>query len=323
MSFRIGSFNMYKFSFQSNDEMRKDIGKIAQIIYDQQFGIIALQEVFSELAFNILLKHLGSHRWAGTWEKPSSFSSLASEGYAYIWDKYKFRLSRAQLDDGSWREYIPTIYKQYRIDRSLGQRQLIRNPYYARFEPTNGSYCELRLINTHIMFARSSAIDDVPDSLGDISMRKNEFKILTQALYSSIADKVYKYDNNRPSYTIILGDYNLNLRQSGAISSAYIDEKIDVEDGRYTKHLYTTQTELTTLKMPPKDPNAQDYNNMTCWANNYDHFTYDLQRFEGVKITVRRHDSVTSYCNSDYKEHRKTISDHVPIIMDINIKDRL
>lgn len=322
MSFRIGSFNLYKFSYQSDDEIRKDLDKIVQIIYDQQFGIIALQEVFSESAFNTILNKLGTMRWDGCWKAPDSISSSAREGYAYIWDKRKFRLSRTQLDDGSWREYIPIIYKQYRIDRSLGQCQLIRNPYYARFEPTNGSYCELRLINTHIMFARSSAIDDVPDSLGDISMRKNEFKILTQALYSSIADKVYKY-NNRPSYTIILGDYNLNLRQSGAISSAYIDEIIDIEDGRYTKRLLTTQTELTTLKMPPKDPNAQDYNNMTCWANNYDHFTYDLQRFEGVKISVKRHDSVTSYCNSDYKEHRKTISDHVPIIMDINIKDRL
>lgn len=321
MSFRIGSFNLYKFSYQSDDEIRKDVDKIVQIIYDQQFGIIALQEVFSESAFNMLLKNLGTMRWDGCWSAPDSVSASAREGYAYIWDKRKFRLSRTQLDDGSWREYIPRIYKQYRIDRKLGQCQLIRNPYYARFEPTNGANCELRLINTHIMFARSSAINDVPDSLGNISMRKNEFMILTQALYSSIADKVYR--NNRPAYTIILGDYNLNLRQSRAISSAYIDEIIDIEDGRYTKRLLTTQTELTTLKMPPKDPNAQDYNNLNCWANNYDHFTYDLQRFEGVKISVKRHDSVTSYCNSDYKEHRKTISDHVPIIMDINIKDRL
>lgn len=318
MSFRIGSFNLYKFSFQSDSEMRKDVDKITQIIYDQQFGIIALQEVFSESAFYMLLKRLGTMRWDGVWESPPSVSSAAREGYAFIWDKSKFRLSRTDYEDGTWREYIPRIYKQYRIDRSLGQRQLIRNPYYARFEPLNGSFCEFRLINTHIMFARSTAINDVPDSFGNIAMRKNEFQILTQALYASIADKVYK--NNRPAYTIILGDYNLNLRQSGAISSAYIDEVIDVVDGRYTKHLLTTQSELTTLKMPPKDPNAQDYNNMTCWANNYDHFTYDLQRFEGVKISVQRKDSVTSYCDSDYKIHRKTISDHVPIIMDINIR---
>lgn len=315
---------MYKFSSQANDEMRKDVAKIAQIIRDQQFGIIALQEVLSPFAFEMLLKQLGTTRWDGKWESPPSISSSASEGYAFIWDKTKFRPSRAKRDDGKWREFIPRIYNQYRIDRRLGQRKLIRNPYYARFEPTNGANCEFRLINTHIMFARSSAIEDVPDSLSSIEMRRNEFKILTEALYSSIANKPYdaQVHNNRPSYTIILGDYNLNLRQSGTTSGAYIDEIVNVADGNYIKHLITAQTNLTTLKMPPRDPNMPDYDVNTCWANNYDHFTYDKERFEGIDISIGRINSVAGYCNSDYKVHRKTISDHVPIKMDINIKSR-
>ena len=46
MAYRIGSFNMFKFSFRSDNEIRKNIKQIARIIYEQQFEIIALQEVF-------------------------------------------------------------------------------------------------------------------------------------------------------------------------------------------------------------------------------------------------------------------------------------
>ena len=65
MAFRIGSFNMFKFSFRSDNEIRKDIKLIARIIYEQQFDIIALQEVFSKNAMDLLLKELGEHRMAG------------------------------------------------------------------------------------------------------------------------------------------------------------------------------------------------------------------------------------------------------------------
>ena len=33
MAYRFGSFNMYKFSFRSDNEIKKDIDLIAQIIY--------------------------------------------------------------------------------------------------------------------------------------------------------------------------------------------------------------------------------------------------------------------------------------------------
>ena len=58
MAYRIGSFNMFKFSFRSDNEIRKDIKLIARIIYEQQFEIIALQEVFSKNAMDLLLKEL-------------------------------------------------------------------------------------------------------------------------------------------------------------------------------------------------------------------------------------------------------------------------
>ena len=60
MSYKIGSFNMYKFqAYLSDEEHKKEINKIAQIIEDEQFSVMALQEIFSKQAMEMLLKRLG------------------------------------------------------------------------------------------------------------------------------------------------------------------------------------------------------------------------------------------------------------------------
>jgi hypothetical protein len=317
MAYRIGSFNMFKFSFRSDNEIRKNIKQIARIIYEQQFEIIALQEVFSKNAMDLLLKELGEHRWQGVWEAPNALSTLAAEGYAYIWDKTRFRLSTTVLPDGSTRIFKPHIYNQYKVNRSLGQRQLIRNPYYARFEPINGAFCEFRLINVHIMFSRNSTHNNILDA-GAILLRKREFDILTKSLYLSIADKVY--GNNRPSYTIILGDYNLNLPFSGA-KYAFLNEVVEIENGGTIRKLITVQKELTTLKSSPTEEQLKKKKDIIAsyWANNFDHFTYDYDRFQGIGMHAGRINTIQQYCNNDYQLHRKEISDHVPITLDINL----
>lgn len=48
MSYTIGSFNVMKLSYQSNTEIRKDYHMLAQIIKDEKFDVIALQEALSE-----------------------------------------------------------------------------------------------------------------------------------------------------------------------------------------------------------------------------------------------------------------------------------
>lgn len=315
MAYRIGSFNMFKFSFRSDNEIKKDMDLIACIIYEQQFDIIALQEVFSKNAMDLLIKLLGEHRWQGVWDSPNSYSSIAAEGYAYIWDKTKIRLSTTYLPDGSSRIFRPHIYNQYRVDKSIGQRQLIRNPYYARFEPVNGAFCEFRLINVHIMFAKSNTTSDILD-VGAVSLRRREFDILTKSLYLSIADKVY--GNNKPSYTIILGDYNLNLPTSGAKSS-FLNEIVEVDNGGKIRKLVTVQNELTTLKASSNDDLNDKFSIPSYWANNFDHFTYDYDRFEGLGINTGRINTVQQYCGDDYSLHRKIVSDHVPVALDINL----
>ena len=65
MAYKIGSFNMFKFSFQSDSEIRKDFTKLSRIIRDNRFDIIALQEVFSPNALARLLDYLGRFEWNG------------------------------------------------------------------------------------------------------------------------------------------------------------------------------------------------------------------------------------------------------------------
>lgn len=313
MAYKIGSFNMFKFSFQSDSEIRKDFTVLSRIVRDNKFDIIALQEVFSPNALGRLLNHLGQYEWDGVWDSPTSFSSFAAEGYGFIWNKRRMRLAATTQPDGTKKTFRPHIYNQYRVDRRLGQTQLIRNPYYARFEPLDGSFCEIRLINTHIMFSKGNSQNQLLD-IGAVVMRKREFDILTQALYNSIADK--RYGNNRPAYTIILGDYNLNLRTSGA-AGAYLNEIVMLEDQGHIKRLVTVQDKLTTLKADKSENREPGF---SFWANNYDHFTYDMDRFSTVSALSSKIDTVKEYCNNDYKLHRKTVSDHVPIALNINLK---
>lgn len=304
MSYRIGSFNMYKFSYRSDREIRKDLSLIGQIIRDAQFDIVAMQEVYNEGCLKMLLPHIGSH-WNYCWASPVTATSSAAEGYAFIWDSRRFQLAAE-----------PRIFYQYKLDRNEWQVGLTRDPYYARFIPINGPFFELRLINAHIMFRRNGNVDE-SNPLGDVPMRLNEYNVLARALYPKIADKVY--GNNRPGYTFLMGDFNLNLMGSGA-GYPYLWGSYEIEDGYSRKTMMTGQYDMTTLKRrstsdeSKPDANANDY-----WANNYDHFTYDSQRFAGFGIDCRRVDSV-QYCK-DYLEHRKAVSDHVPIIMDLDIRN--
>ena len=55
-SYTIGSFNMYKMDFKSNEETRKKFDQIAEIIRAEQFDVIGLQEVMSEMAVKRLVR---------------------------------------------------------------------------------------------------------------------------------------------------------------------------------------------------------------------------------------------------------------------------
>ena len=314
LSIKIGSFNLYKFhAYQSDDEIRKDLITLTRIISDEQFDIIAFQEIFSESALSRILTGLGRN-WDGRWAKPNSHSVQLSEGYAFIWEKNKFKLSESLTSSGR-RTYSPRIYNQYRINKIAGQQELTRNPFFARFESVNGFF-EIRLINAHIMFSKSAFMSETDNLPNDVVMRKNELDILIKNIYVKESDQAY--GTNRPAYTVLLGDYNLNLNREWT-KSPYLEEVVIIQDGNGIKKIRNIQDQLTTLKNKslnnPDEPVRE-------FANNYDHFTYDENRFSDVGVRTARINSVEKYCQDDFEKHRKEISDHVPIKLELTINTR-
>lgn len=296
MSYKIGSFNCLNFARNSD----KDIEAFAEIIRNEQFDIIALQEIKGIQALNRILALLPNNQWEGT-------ADYIINDYAFVWNRKKIRLAESENDTS--KVYQPRIYRQYKVDRKEGQMRLIRDPYFARFFPTGpvAPYIELRIINCHIRFNKSD------NSLYDIStaqMRKNELDVLIKSIYAKESDK--RYGNYRPAYTILLGDYNLNCRASSA-GFPYLQEIIEVKDGIIEKKICTQQIQLTTLKNQLEEADNP-------FVSNYDHFSYDLKRFDSVSIQFRRIEAVEEYYNSDYKEYKKNVSDHVPIEMNLNLK---
>lgn len=310
MSYRIGSFNLYKAkSHVSSDTVRKNFGLIAQIIRENQFDIVAFQEVFNPGVMEQLARELGPSYWSWSWDSPRASSSIAAEGYAFLWNTRRFQLATKTDSFGKEKIVDPRIYQQYSLKVSSVKLRLRRDPYVARFIPVHGPFIEIRLIDTHILF---SATSDSEDSFSAQLMRKSEFQILTQALYPKVADHVN--GNNRVPYTFVLGDYNLNLRGSLA-KPPYIDERVTLSFNlAKVSSLITSQNQLTTLKQ--KVEKEDD----SYWANNYDHFTYDESYQKDLQIETYRINSVESVCDGDFQLHRKTISDHVPVCLAMNFK---
>ena len=81
-----------------------------------------------------------------------------------------------------------------------------------------------------------------------------------------------------------------------------------------SKKIITVQDQRTTLKQITDDESQRGY------SHDYDHFSYDLNGFEGVKVKAKRIDAVRKYCNDDFEQYYKTVSDHIPVIMNIELK---
>ena len=231
MSYIIGSFNVRNLSWGAAGS--RDLDVIASII--KKCDIIALQEVLSEgkilegphlndvegqaKAYEYSLKSRLGDNWDMCWLDPKTNSKWypflgedsRGEGYAFLWRKDKFS---CPLNEHK-KEVRPRIYRQYRTDK-IGENRLIRDPGYGRFQFVDMPNAELRLIATHIIYGKpdkenlSKEIDH-----GATELRKKEFQVLARSIYTSISDDRNNINSIVP-YTIVLGDYNLNLYESGA-----------------------------------------------------------------------------------------------------------
>lgn len=239
--------------------------------------------------------------------KIMSTSEIDSRGeiYAFLWNKNRFKLAEFS-ENGETRVFEPRIINSLQTDVNVDCSFFARNPYYIRFHPIYGGFWELRLINVHIYYG--------DNRLSEVQKRCVEYNTLVQKIYPSITKQ--RYGNFRPAYTIALGDYNLNIFRPHRKPQAqnYLTEVYNYCDGRESYQVITLQDQLTTLK-----GTSSSGENTPGYANNYDHFTYspELSGFSGVSCEAI--DAVNKYCHGDFEYYKSNISDHLPIVMEIEI----
>lgn len=314
MGYIIGSFNTLKMSFQSNKESAKDFMKIASIIKQERFDVVALQEVMNEMVLKQKILPALGRDWDGCWLSPTPFTSASNEGYAFIWNTKRLRL----IESGN----SPGIYQ--RVGSGVGNGRLIRPPMIARFTPSGlpgGSNFELRLINTHIIFGKPSTLER---TLSDYELRKEELRILSETVYRLFSSK--RYGDNMPAYTILMGDYNLCISGPGP----KIASELPITTGRTLK---TVQDQKTSLREPSASNDTDtdseeefDVIDLTqstdYYSRNYDHFSYEVTLEEKLGLLSSRVDALGKYYGNDLEGYRREVSDHVPIKLILNLKNR-
>lgn len=374
MKIRIASFNIEKFSRQSvyyaeDSESRKDIEMIAKIIRENNFDIIALQEVFHPEALKCLLRALSnqipidvpvsrmglytaqiagfkSDKWEARWAKPrTKYSDMAAEGYAFIWNTKRIELSKNMKG----KAFEPRIADYGHAS------ELVRPPLIARFNPLR-SYYEIRLINTHIVFSikdedklRSNQDGDLISS--STKLRNLELQILLKGIYKRFSEMVVdyrgidKYARNLVPYTFLLGDYNLNLQDVNHVARPSecldFDNSIGYINGRKKMWIETVNSKKTTLRKNSlstdntsnsdittvKTDVSRSYEAEDYLANNFDHFSFDLDRLDDHDIAFPEHGVICAYenykddeVNNRFEQYTKKVSDHLPIYLDFNLK---
>ena len=313
MRYVIGSFNLRDFNFanQSTDNVKekqaRDLDRIAKIILQEKFDVIALQEINAELALKRLTAELNKcktpmREYAYNYGPINLLhSSRDPERYGFIWNTKRLRLTTPRRGEN------PGCYQ------SAGAVHLLRPPYYGRFTARGllgGANFELRIVNTHIKFK------------GPMQERLDEFNILVQQVLPRICDHQEVTVNGEiiPAYTFLVGDYNLELNQK-VLSIYGVQSYTDTSYTGRRRSYRTVQEEPTSLQQPKEQHSIGE-----CYASNYDHFTYEDCLDRKLTLVPQRVEALTKY----YPEYaapadklagyRKGVSDHVPIKLTVDFK---
>lgn len=298
-------------------------------------------------------------KWQGRWTHPNSKwgSAISEEGYAFIWNTDKFELPTNERGDvqpvikHKKEAYFvrPPFYGRFRTKtkppfeiRLLNTHILYtKNAQYKKLKDID-SDIDVELLNspndiereqTEIALGKQGFtpldISVLKDTLNksDVQRRRNEVKNLITEVLTREEDK-----NGYGSYVFMLGDYNLNLSNS---TKPYKNRVATIDPiviyGADSKNDYKeyiiTQGKLTSLRVPPKDDNSHlnIKNNSDVLANNYDHFTYNvnMDKYEfggrkgrdiyiGEPIVVNILDKM-----NNIREYFDRVSDHLPIYIEI------
>lgn len=316
----IGSFNLRDFNFSNtaadgqNEKLHRDFDRIAKIILEEKFDVIALQEINAELPLQHLTDVLNrsqnilrKYTYAFGADVPHAPGRKNTEYYGFIWNTKCLDLMQPKSHGEN-----PTYY------RRRPARDLIRPPYFARFTARSklgGANFELRLINTHLYYGSASTLDK--------AARVREFNILVKNVLPFICD-LQELDVNgavMPSYTFLMGDYNLELQRPGSMVYCVQRETTTATCKRDPRTYRTVQEERTSLKAPADHPSTAD-----CYASNYDHFTYEDTLGRKLTLTPQRVEALTKYypeCAAPADKlagYRRGVSDHVPIKLTVEFR---
>ena len=348
MEYKIGSFNLHNIGQTAlGMNNQRDLKTIARIIREEHFDIVALQEILSEgkafigedYAKKSILMELGPG-WDFCWADAEAENDRRHEGFAFVWNNKRLRKCTTEVRRGSGannstfqRTFEPRICR-------VNHKYMERKPFYGRFTANGmpgGTNVEFRLLCVHSFYGQK-------DDKADREKRLRELNILLQDIYPQINDRRYG-DTYDDSYTIVLGDYNAEVwtskskkwqeelkKQRGGKRPAVLPTDDDgvIESSRYPgRKVKTVQYELTTLKSKIGDNGEEEYDTAG-YSFNYDHFSFEEDKFKGVKPKAKAlREAVYKYSKvnnepyeSDFEKYFKTISDHIPVVLTIDLKQR-
>jgi endonuclease/exonuclease/phosphatase family metal-dependent hydrolase len=178
---------------------------------------------------------------------------------------------------------LPQILENYNSEIRLN-----RNPLFGRFTPNGlGAFREYRLLDIHL-------------TSSDLNQKKAECQVVLGEIYRTV--DTHRYGNFKPAITTIMGDYNFPPDSCDDIS-----RKLS-ETGDYPS-IKTAMDDMTHISRNGED--RYEYN------SSLDHFSYNDSKYSGLCQRFWRIDAVSKYFQGDFEKYVKTISDHVPIVIEI------
>lgn len=313
MRYKIGSFNLLDFNLERKEDSKKNLEKISEIIIKENFDILVIQEVLiTPLPLKVLVNVLNKNRkfsqlWSYCYGDSKSRNEKKNELPAFIWNTKRIELLNLENQNN------PITIDNFKIKDAPGQTRFLRFPVMARFKPINREF-EIRLINTHIRYSKGK--NDADFEFGEERMRMNEFYTLAKYVLIKMTDKVPTL-STKTAYTFLVGDYNINLCRDGYEYPRLPmgDIVFATERNGKQRPIKTIQDKKSSLK---KVKEGQDVP-ADIYANNFDHFSYDINKTEHViQGPSERIDVVEKYYNRDLSKYRYEVSDHVPISLEFN-----
>ncbi len=177
--------------------------------------------------------------------------------------------------------------------------QTLRPPLIACFKPVSffGSLLhEIRIINTHAQWKANSIYETGTSR----EIRQLEMRFIQGTLHSAV--NTLRTGSFNTVYTIVAGDFNLNLDE---IKPIYADTKY------FENHqMETIQSYQSTCKWDSENEEIRP-------VSNYDHFAFDRNRITQYMVNEAIVQPV-SITKESFLLDKKLLSDHMPIKMTLS-----